>query len=42
MAFEYLQENEGRVLLNQEAYQQIGHSGSLMKAVLAYVDIKVN
>jgi hypothetical protein len=42
MALGYLQENESRVLLNHEAYQQIGHSGSLMKAVFDYVDSKVN
>jgi hypothetical protein len=42
MALGYKLEDEGRLLSREEAYQQIGHSGSLMKAVLAYVDIKVN
>lgn len=33
----YRLEDEGRLLTQKEAYQQIGHSASLLKAVLRYV-----
>jgi hypothetical protein len=42
MTLGYKLESEGRLLSREEAYQQIGHSGSLIKAVLGYVDSKVN
>jgi hypothetical protein len=42
MTLGYKLESEGRLLSREEAYQQIGHSGSLTKAVLGYVDSKVN
>ena len=42
MALGYKLEDEGRLLSKEEAYQQISHSASLSKAVLRYVDSKVN
>jgi hypothetical protein len=42
MTLGYKLESEGRLLSREEAYQQIGNSGSLMKAVLGYVHSKVN
>lgn len=37
----YKLEDEGRMLTKEEAYQQLTHSASLMKAVLEYVDASV-
>ena len=38
----YKLEDEGRILLTrEEAYQQLSHSASLMKAVLEYVGAQV-
>jgi len=37
MALSYKLEDEGRLLSREEAYQQLSHSGSLMKALLNYL-----
>jgi len=37
MALGYKLEDENRILTKEEAYQQIGHSASLFKAILEYV-----
>jgi hypothetical protein len=37
----YKLEDEGRMLTRDEAYQQLSHSASLMKAVLEYVEAAV-
>jgi hypothetical protein len=38
MALGYKLEDEGRILSKEEAYQQIGYSTSLFRAVLRYVE----
>jgi hypothetical protein len=37
LALGYKLEDEGRLLTKEEAYQQLSHSASLMKAVLVYL-----
>jgi hypothetical protein len=40
MAIGYKLEDAGRLLTKDEAYQQLGLSASLMKAVLGYLDVR--
>lgn len=40
MAMGYKLEDENRLLTKEEAYQQLGHSASLFKAILQYVSLQ--
>ena len=40
MAFGYKLEDENRLLTSEEAYQQLGHSASLIKGILRYVSLQ--
>jgi len=39
MTLGYKLEDENRILTKEEAYQQLGHSASLFKAILEYVSL---
>ena len=40
MALGYKLEDENRLLTSEEAYQQLGHSASLIKGILRYVSLQ--